>query len=378
MEKIQIRIALGVLSLILLACQTGGGPSSSDSRSFIGEISPEAVQKRADQVSILSINVENLFDTEHDTDREDYTYLPLSEKKKPEIQKFCEQVSNSFYKDECFHLDWNENVLKRKLQNIGQVIRFVDGGKGPDNMILIEVENERVLKRLVAQELSSLGYQTVVLLEGPDTRGIDPGFVSKFPLVGHPQLHLIPFHDLSEKEMASAKKTRGILEVTVMTPQKQEITFFAGHFPSQASPTILRRQALKKARDLLQEASRKGRIAVLAGDLNITTEEEEQEKLFENILKPTADVSRYRECTGCLGSHFYKGHWSFLDAIAVDRSIEKLNWEIVPQSLQVVRTKIQMKRNGSPLRFDPETLEGVSDHFPLYERLQPKSAKALH
>ena len=43
----------------------------------------------AKTISVMSYNVENLFDTVHDQGKEDYTYLPLSLKQKsPEIQAY--------------------------------------------------------------------------------------------------------------------------------------------------------------------------------------------------------------------------------------------------------------------------------------------------
>lgn len=375
MEKIQVKLrpflSPKIAALLLILCLGCSHKNTENINSSSPLTAAESVAKDPDQISIMSMNVENLFDTEHDNDREDFTFLPRDKKKTPEVQKFCSAVSNSFYRQECFDLDWSDEVLKVKLQNIGQVIKYVDRGKGPDNLVLVEVENERVLKKLVDTELTGLGYQTVVVLEGPDRRGIDPGFISKFPLAEKPQLHIIPFHDLDAEEKKDGERTRGILEVTVKSPTGLEISFFAGHFPSQANSPKLRHQALQFGRQLLESALAKGRLGVLAGDLNITAEENEKEKLFETILSPVSLVSHLVGCKSCLGSHFYRGGWSFLDVISITNNIEKLNWEIVPDSIQVVRSPVHTKKNGTPLRFDADKREGVSDHFPLYERLQP-------
>jgi hypothetical protein len=387
MEKIQFKTThflrkytLSTLALALTAGLISGCQSESKNESGAGPrpiiSEQEKVSKAPGEVSIMAMNVENLFDTIHDENREDYTYLPLADKKNEEVQKFCDSISNNFYKQECKDLDWNEEVLKVKMKNIGQVIRFVDQGQGPDNLGLVEVENERILKRLVETELKDLGYQTVILLEGPDTRGIDPGFISKFPMVGKPRMNIIPFTDLTEEESKIAKRTRGILEVTVKPPQGPEMTFFVGHFPSQSNPTKLRKQALQFAQNLLTKTMDSGKIGIVLGDLNVSADEDKEEKLFENTLVPVSHVSHLVGCSDCLGSHFYRGEWSFLDVIAVSKNIEKLNWEITPNSIQVVRVPVHMKKNGTPLRFDPDNREGVSDHFPLYKRLKNKTASS--
>lgn len=335
--------------------------------------SVELISKKAGEISVMSFNVENLFDATHDQDREDYTYLPLSEKNNPVVQKFCKEMKNRTYKDECLHLDWNESVIQTKLKNVSEVIRTVDSGKGPDNLFLLEVENESILKRLVQDKLSDLGYQTIVLLEGPDLRGIDPGFISKFPLKGKPLLHLIPYQDSSPEQLEWAKRSRGILEVTVQITDKKDLTFLIAHFPSQSNPTEWRAQAIQYAKKLMSDYMKQGRAVVFGGDLNIIDSEEADYGYFKKELSEVGDVSHLVGCKDCAGTHFYRGHWSHLDVLVFSKNLSAVGFELIPESIRVVKTASHMKRNGTPLRFDAEKKEGVSDHFPLYSRLRIKT-----
>src|SRR5690606_1342504 len=134
--------------------------------------------------SIMNYNVENLFDTLHDKGKLDYTYLPKKVKdSSPEVQKYCKSQTVHAWKEECFKLDWSEEVVEAKMTNIARVIKASNNGKGPDILVLEEVENKSILKQLVDKKLSSLGYKYISLIEGPDSRGIDVGMISRFPIV---------------------------------------------------------------------------------------------------------------------------------------------------------------------------------------------------
>ena len=376
-DKISIRITqlivLGFLAATALSSCQSHPPKNSTSSSTTALTSVSQVTKQSSEISIMEFNVENLFDTKHDVNREDYTFLPRTEKSKPEVKAYCLAQNSAHRREECFETDWNEDVVKIKLQHLGEVIRFVDQGNGPDNLMLEEVENISILKQLVSQELSTLGYQTVVLIEGPDTRGIDPAFISKFPLSKSkpPQLHLIPYTDSNPEQLKWAQKSRGILEVTVQTPQKKDLTFLIAHFPSQQNPTAWRKQAVQFAKNLMADYEKAGRAVIFGGDLNISRDEETEEGFFKKELSQVGQVSHMIGCQNCLGSHNYKGEWSFLDALIFSNNLATSGYEVIPESIEVVRTKNHLKRNGSPKGFRAENKEGVSDHLPLYSRLRP-------
>lgn len=367
-----LRLAGPGLILIVLtynSCQTTPNQVKKTDVTLASEIEKNLADPTS-EVSIMSYNVENLFDNKHDANREDYPYLPKSQKNTAEVKAFCEK-QKSFRKRECFNLDWNDEVVKTKLAHIAQVILAADHGSGADNLMLIEVENINILKTLVNDYLKSSGYQTVVLLEGPDTRGIDPVFVSKFPIKGTPKLHIIPYQESDPEQLKWAKRSRGILEVTVTLPNKKDLTFLVAHFPSQMNPTAWRKQAVDYAKNLIAQYEKEGRAVIFGGDLNISSQEEDSEKFFKNTLSSVGQVSHLVGCKSCEGSHFYRGEWSFLDALVFSNTLKKdAGLELIPSSITDVRTSISMKRNGTPLSFRADKLEGASDHFPLYARLK--------
>ncbi len=371
--SVSISFAISVAGILTLAvfatsCKSSGVTDGISSPSNI--TAPERLTRGPDEISVMTYNVENLFDTVHNEGIDDFTYLPLAQKNTSEVQESCRKNSNPFYRSECFKKDWNEDALKFKLSQVAQVITYIDGGKGPDNLILAEVENENVLNQLVKNHLSQLGYQTISILKGPDTRGINTAFISKFPQVGKSILHIIPYQDTDPARLKSAQKSRGILE-TVVKINGQNVSFLAAHFPSQSNPTAWRKQALEYMKDLMIEIQKKGHAVIAGGDLNTTEEEEKDFGYFSKILAQGGSVSHLVGCKLCNGTHNYKGGWSFLDVIAYSPNLsDAAGLTLIPESIEVVRTPVNTKRNGTPLRFDEEKREGVSDHFPLYSRLK--------
>lgn len=331
--------------------------------------------KADNEISVMSFNVENLFDTEHDEGKEDYTFLPLAKKNTPEVQEACNKQDSSYRRRECLSLDYNEEGLKKKMNNIASVILGVDGN-GPDNILLIEVENNNVLTMLNKGPLAKANYTTQVLIEGPDQRGIDVAFLSRFPLVGQPVLHKIPWKPENDKDKTWMERSRGILEVTVKAPNGDPITFFTAHFPSQSNPRYWRVQAAQALADLIK-AKGPDAMVVAGGDLNITHEEEQDAKILKTYLSPAGDVSHFVGCKDCPGTHNYRKSWSFLDVQIYNKALladGNGSYKMEPGTIDVIRyNPIHLSRGKYPLRWDYDKQAGVSDHFPLYVRLIQRS-----
>jgi len=366
-------------------------------------------------VSVMSYNVENLFDNVHDEGKKDWTYLPLEVKKKSsEVQAYCKSQRVPMYRDECFNLDWSDKILSKKIQQISKVIRSYDNGKGPDIIVVQEVENLNVLTMLRDQGLANLGYQEVVLLEGPDVRGIDVGMISRFPLASPAILHPIDLSELSNRSGGFSSKTRGILEAT-FDIDGALVTIFGNHWSSQSNIDETR---LIEARTLYNAAKNVKNSAVLAlGDFN-TIESDSPHGINEYILSSSKEYSFYdavdplhstksddemdvnhfinRDVDALVnnnineGSHWYKGKWQFLDHIFLMKSTtfnpddKDANCSIhtcvgpVWNTFAVHKADFMMReityvdrRTGKttkykvPWRFDANKGQGYSDHLPI-------------
>jgi endonuclease/exonuclease/phosphatase family metal-dependent hydrolase len=334
------------------------------------QVSAQEIQ--ANKVKIMGYNVENLFDTVHDEGKEDWAYLPKSTKNSdPRVKEACNKISNATYRRECLDLDWNGKVLQSKVKNIASVISTSFEGTGPDIILMSEVENFNALQELQRNGLRNKGYKEIILIEGPDERGIDVAILSKLPLVAT-QSHNV--------ELGS-DKTRSILEATFQVGSKK-LTVFANHWPSQSNPGEYRVEAAKTLLKAAREADARGEAVVALGDFN---------SLLPEIRGPVGDVlnkdfidgieerlSNTTLKTKVPGSHWFRGTWSFLDRIFVLRnSIEQRGLKVDFNDIDVhapdfaLRVNEYRRRDGSiektyiPYRFNAEQAGGYSDHLPL-------------
>lgn len=327
------------------------------------------------RVSLMTYNVENLFDTVHDAGKDDFAYLPLTEKKAhPQYLATCTKISVPAWRDECEKTDWTEAKLAEKLTRLADVIGQINDGRGPDILLLDEVENLNVVEMLNAR-LSKADYQTRVLLEGWDERGIDTVVLSRLPQWDKPILHKVPYHAENGDSSEKNGKTRGILEVRLLLPDGQKASVFAVHLPSGGGPGYLRRQAADYL-GVLKSQLPADVLPIVGGDFNINAGEEKEHGYIANHLANSWSVSHLIGCTDCKGSYYYHQlrQWSFFDILLFPKEMtaDGFNgWKVDPASIRLANaSRYQVNKYGSPARFqDGKYPDGVSDHWPLYAEI---------
>lgn len=321
------------------------------------------------RISIMAYNLENFFDEIHDKDRVDYTFLPLSQKSTAEVKNYC-STQKGFYKVECESLNWDSAVVQKKIDHIAQGILQVYG-QGPDILIVEEVENIRILNRLKDEGLKSKGYQTSILIEGEDMRGIDVGLLSRFPLAGKAELHKVVYSATTEPGR-ERYGTRGVLQVPLKMPNGKTLYVFGVHFPSQSNPTSERQDAMNTLLKAIH-ALPAGSTWVVGGDWNITYRENQETEIFDKGIGAEGLVSHKVGCKQCEGTHNYRGVWDFLDILVFSKNLESKNdfgYVLDTKSIQTPRyATIQTDLNGRPARFDAKSDRGISDHLPIYGEL---------
>lgn len=324
-------------------------------------------------VSIMTFNVENLFDTRHDPGKNDRTFLPLALKQTEEHREACGKIEVEHWRNQCLYWDWNEQVLDRKLAVVAAAILQVGDGRGPDILALQEVENLGVLERLRTEYLAAAGYAPAVLIEGHDDRGIDVAFLTRLELAGHAALHQIPFDDAAEERVAD---TRGILEATFRLPGGALLTGYAVHFPAPFHPTEMRVAAYEFL-NRLRAALPDDRAAFAAGDFNTTSGENREQSMLERFARPNWIVVHERGNVGVPGTSYYDrdDSWSFLDMILWSPAKHRGDaaWSLREDSVRVAnRTPAQVEAGVRPARFELPGGSGVSDHWPLAADIELK------
>jgi endonuclease/exonuclease/phosphatase family metal-dependent hydrolase len=339
---------------------------------------PASDEAEAEAVTIMTFNVENLFDTRDDPGKDDRSYLPLEAKQTAEHRDACAAIEVPAWRDQCLNWDWSEEILQRKLAVVAAAILQVGDGAGPDILALQEVENLGVLERLRTEYLSTAGYRPAVLIEGNDNRGIDVAFLTKLELSGKPKLHRIPFGRAEPERVAD---TRGILEATFILPDDSLLTGYAVHFPAPFHPTEMRIAAYEFLATL-RASLPADRPAFAAGDFNTTSEEDGKQSMLDRLARPHWSVVHEAGCRDsrgrCRGSSHYArdGSWSFLDMIlwapAEDRGA-RATWRLRENSVRIAnQTSAQITATGTPARFALPDATGVSDHWPLHFTIEPK------
>jgi len=321
----------------------------------------------------MAYNVENLFDTVDDPKKRDETYIPLSQKKSQSFKNGCKSISQKFYRQSCLTLDWNDKLLKEKLNRIAKVIRSVNNGQGPDILILEEIENIDVIEQLRKEFLGDLGYTKAILLEGPDRRGIDIGMLTKLPEDGRPQLHKLNLRPGGKLKARRIRPTRGILHSRFKLPGGDRLHVLGVHFPSQANPSEAREQGIELIEKIRKSISKQDYI-IVGGDFNITRKEDKKRSLYKKKLAKNWLVSHIVGCEKCPGTHSYRKKFSFLDALLFSKNLEpggQQSWVLDPKSIVVANfLDIQNTSAGRPARFENgRDRYGVSDHWPLFARI---------
>ena len=187
-------------------------------------------------VTVMTFNVENLFDNIDDPEKDDKAYLPLAAKQSAAHKRACNEIEVQRWRDECLNLDWNDDILDYKMTVIAATILQVNNGRGADIIALQEIENLAVLEQLRTGYLASAGYLPAILIEGTDARGIDVALLSRLPLAQPPRLHPLELRDFPERE----RDTRGVLQADFQLPDGSILTGFSVHFPAPFHPTPMR------------------------------------------------------------------------------------------------------------------------------------------
>ena len=330
--------------------------------------SSDAVTDMAN-VTVMTFNVENLFDTADDKDKDDHTYIPRSVKDDPAHTAKCAPIAVKRWRHKCLELDWNEQVLDFKLSQLAGVILQVNAGLGPDIISLQEVENSAVLSRLSREYLKSAGYGEAILIEGRDRRGIDVAFLSRLPLVASPVLHAFDASDFTERQT----DTRGVLEATFELPDGSRLTALSAHFPAPFHPIEMRELAYEHLNSIRSNIPLHHHV-VAAGDFNTPLREMTETTILDDHVRPFWTIVHEVDCSGCKGTHYWSPgkSWSFLDMIFYSQSAHADNtWRIKAGGVFIVDGfPDQLNDDGTVRRFNPEAMRGVSDHLPMVMTLE--------
>ena len=314
-------------------------------------------------------NLENLFDTCHDEGKRDHDFLP----------------DGSY--------QWTAARYAQKLANMARVLADMGTDMLPDMGCAVigvaEVENDRVLADLVAQQpLRSRHYQ-YVHVEGPDNRGIDCALLYNPQLFKVCQATLLPYQPEWPKD--STFKTRGFLTVEGQLG-KQPLTIIVCHWPSRFSESPYRERAalqVRQIKDSLLTCHPKMKVMIM-GDMNDDPTNKSMLEVLRALpeIEDVTDGDMYNPWYNTLtkegaGTLSYKGAWNLFDQIVLSPNMLCRKGKKQPSGLTFMHNQIfsrdyllnsEGKYKGTPKRtFARNTwLNGYSDHLPVVVYLTKK------
>ncbi len=325
-------------------------------------------------VTIMTFNVENLFDNEDDAGKTDETFFALTDKQTDEHKAACAEIPVERWRDQCLNWDWNDRIIEHKLSVVAEAILQVNDGRGADIIALQEIENISILERLRTEYLVDANYLPAVLIEGHDIRGIDVAFLSKLELANEPMLHRPDFSGFEERRVLD---TRGVLQADFVLPDGSILTGFAVHFPAPFHPIGMRDVAYDHLNEL-KAGLPSDRPAFAAGDFNMTSAEVREKNMLEKHAYPSWTVVHELGCGDCKGTQYHAptDSWSFVDMILWSGggdSGAQATWNIRNNSVYVANEAPgQVRIDGTPARFQLPEGTGVSDHWPLVMSIESK------
>lgn len=360
-----------------------------------------APQVEARSMQVVSYNVENLFDAEHDVengkDKKDWSFLPKDAAGKKEA---CANERSKRYQKECHEADWTNAKLELKLSQIKDVVTQKNAIL-PDFLGMVEIENSNVAGKLAKH----LGYENFEITTSPDERGIDVVLMYKnakdIKKISRAE-HIVPVD----------YATRNILEVEFLIDGKYPLTIFVNHWPSLANPDSWRVKAAEVLSSRTQEILKKNpNMSILSmGDFN--TIDDNSPHPFKTVLfkdnlyfdleqshKNDKLVDEKVKKTMAPGTYYFspKDQWNWLDHIFVNKNLmDGRDIEVSVKSFEVyspafltydLKKKFyegeeqNVKIVVVPKRFEPEATTketiGFSDHFPLLVTLEYPDAPVV-
>jgi predicted extracellular nuclease len=304
------------------------------------------------EVTVAFYNVENLFDTINDPNKDDEDFTPQGK------------------------YGWNTERYQHKLVQLAKVISSISD-ELPMIVGLSEVENEAVLRDLIAQEALKKGGYEIIHFESLDERGIDVAMLYRKKYFKPEHVETL-FVNLGTDQ----RPTRDILYVNGKLKGGALLHVLINHWPSryggqeQSEPKRMAAASVaRKAVDAIITDDANAAV-LLMGDFN----DYPDNKSIQEVLsaKGTNDsgllvnLLRGKE-TELRGTYNYRGDWGFLDQIIVSRSMYEGGVVMVkpeatiPHSMPWMLFTDPKYGDEKPNRTfgGPEYYGGFSDHLPV-------------
>ena len=310
---------------------------------------PDTKHPRTTPFTVVELNCENLFDTRHDSLKEDKEWTAESER------------------------HWTQRRYWRKLNSIGQEIiacgEDSTGWRLPDLVALCEVENDSCMHDLTRRSLLRKARYDYVMTESNDRRGIDVALLycpTTFRLISSGSIRVVP--------LAGMRPTRDILYAKGMTANGDTLHVFVVHAPSRyGGERATRKHRVRVAETLAANidsicSATPGAAVIVAGDFNDYHDNEAPQLLYRHGMR---NITREaRGSNGAKGTYKFQGEWRSIDHVMATETMARR-----VAAARIADERFLMEEDGRHGGLTPARnyrgrrySEGFSDHLPLVVR----------
>ena len=296
--------------------------------------------------TFVELNCENLFDTVHDSLKNDMEFLPESN----------------------YH--WTRTRYWRKVNHLSQEIialgELTPQWHLPDLVALCEVENDSVMIALTKRSLLRKAGYEYVMTDSPDERGIDVAL-----LYQPTSFRLLSYYPIRIKQLPDARPTRDVLYAKGILINDDTLHVFVVHAPSrrggeQASRPYRLQVAsqLSHSVDSLYALNDSAKI-LIAGDFNDYDDSPALKFLEQHHLINISKGAKGRN--GAKATYRYHGEWRSLDQMLCSQALAIQNNGCEIGDLPFLLEDDEKYGGKKPFRtyLGPRYLGGYSDHLPL-------------
>ena len=328
--------------------------------------------------TFVELNCENLFDTVHDSLKNDTEFLPDGSyhwtrtrywKKVNHLSQEIIALGELYPRLE--DLQGKEQQVEdlQGKERAGQVTPIYYKGVNwhlPDVVALCEVENDSAMIALTKRSLLRKAGYEYVMTSSPDERGIDVALMYQ-PM----SFRLLNHHSIRVKRLPDMRPTRDILYARGVLISDDTLHIFVVHAPSRRGGEEVSRpyrlqvaSLLCQAVDSLYALNDSAKI-LIAGDFNDYSDSPALKLLEEHRLINISKSAKGRN--GAKGTYRYHGEWNSLDQMLCSHSLYRQMKGCEIGDLPFLLQEDEKYGGKKPFRtyLGPRYLGGYSDHLPL-------------
>lgn len=312
-----------------------------------------------DSFRVMFYNVENLFDTENNPNKNDGDFTPDGS------------------------MRWTPRKYWEKLRNITRVITAVGEMQSPALVGLCEVENDSVLTDLTRRSPLRTQEYRYVMTRSPDRRGINVALLY--------QRHQFKLLENNEYEIVfrnrNARPTRNLLHTVGQVVNGDTLDVFVCHWPSRSGGQRESEPARMDAARLLRQKTdslfgvRQRPNIIVMGDFNDHPDNRSLQQTLgaKSVNDEIANTALYnlfahRLRESGFGTYVFQGRWEILDQFIVSGTLlsDGNNLKIKNNRANVFKADFLLResRYGGKEPFRTHLglryLGGFSDHLPVY------------